>query len=597
MAAFYSALFSLTVLRAEARPCAAGQAQNCCLSPSCSVQRQQRKVKMYSVRHGELSAEELARRDLGAAVIDHSFDTTKGVASGVGAVTKGAVSGAAAVVAVPVAGFRHGGIAGALLGAVGGVCAGAGLAAAGVAIGGVQVVRGLAQTPSTIAGVVMHKEWDEKSGRWIVYNLQEEAKIALPMDEAAYVEYRKKGGAGELAADDAARALAAARGEPSDAAAAAAAPAAPAAAVAETELYDALGVTPAATAEQVKMAYFVRTLRAPSAAEEGGSGGGGGGATADLQLLGEACQVLSDAELRKLYDARGRAGVADAPLMDGAAFHAMVFGNDKFEPLVGKLQATTQYATTKSDADPATATTQYATTKSDADPAAVRNAAQLAQWKREVQCALNLVVLLQPLTSGQLSEADFRKEMEVAAEALASTPMGQTYLSSIGYVYAFEAETELQGKMGMLRPFEWAGHALLARHRLTRAGVVAADRQATLAEKQKKGASSEEAEAALATKAAEATMETFWRVTVLDIEDTLRSVCRKVLRDNGVTQAERAARARALLITGKIFHARGDPAAVPSAAETDALAAALAAKLKTDGAALAREADVKALSC
>ena len=47
-------------------------------------------------------------------------------------------------------------------------------------------------------------------------------------------------------------------------------------------------------------------------------------------------QVLSDDVLRSNYDHGGRDGVEGAPKMDSSALFAMIFGSEKFEPLVGK---------------------------------------------------------------------------------------------------------------------------------------------------------------------------------------------------------------------------------------------------------------------
>jgi hypothetical protein len=49
-------------------------------------------------------------------------------------------------------------------------------------------------------------------------------------------------------------------------------------------------------------------------------------------------QILSDAKLRENYNKFGRAGTEGAPVMDSTAFFAMVFGSEKFEPLVGEMK-------------------------------------------------------------------------------------------------------------------------------------------------------------------------------------------------------------------------------------------------------------------
>ena len=51
-------------------------------------------------------------------------------------------------------------------------------------------------------------------------------------------------------------------------------------------------------------------------------------------------QVLSDEKLRYNYDHGGKDGVEGAPKMDSGALYAMIFGSEKFEPLVGTYSAT-----------------------------------------------------------------------------------------------------------------------------------------------------------------------------------------------------------------------------------------------------------------
>ena len=52
-------------------------------------------------------------------------------------------------------------------------------------------------------------------------------------------------------------------------------------------------------------------------------------------------------------------------------------------------------------------------------------------------------------------------------------------------------------------------------------------------------------------------LESMWRVSLLDIESTLRHACNKVLSDQSVTKEARKSRARGLVVLGKVFQRYG----------------------------------------
>jgi len=53
-------------------------------------------------------------------------------------------------------------------------------------------------------------------------------------------------------------------------------------------------------------------------------------------------------------------------------------------------------------------------------------------------------------------------------------------------------------------------------------------------------------------------METAWRVTVLDVEATLRDATSKLFRDKSVTDAQKKLRAKALRVVAKVFKQAAD---------------------------------------
>ena len=123
--------------------------------------------------------------------------------------------------------------------------------------------------------------------------------------------------------------------------------------MADRELYDVLGtiahlivsstammasgVEPNATAAEIKKAYYLKAkLNHPDKHRDDPE------AHVKFTKIGEAYQILSDEQLRYNYDQQGKEGVEGAPQMDSAALFAMIFGSEKFEPLVGELQLASQ---------------------------------------------------------------------------------------------------------------------------------------------------------------------------------------------------------------------------------------------------------------
>ena len=103
--------------------------------------------------------------------------------------------------------------------------------------------------------------------------------------------------------------------------------------VTDDEYYRVLDVHTNATTAEIKKAYYLKARLSHPDRNPGDPE-----AHQKFQKIGEAYQVLSDEQLRANYDNRGKDGVEGAPKMDSAAMFAMIFGSEKFEPIVGELQ-------------------------------------------------------------------------------------------------------------------------------------------------------------------------------------------------------------------------------------------------------------------
>jgi hypothetical protein len=338
------------------------------------------------------------------------FSTSKprhaadGFAKGAGNILTGALAGAALLVSAPIAGAVEGRKSGGAWGAVKGfgmglglgIAGGAAMAAGGIGTGVYQMGRGVYHTPGAVNAISQGKEWDPEKKIWIIYNLIEESNEFMNLSDEDYLQKLLTGGDPEDIR----------KSESVPAGADARSPAKP---VADKEFYEVLGVPTNATTAEIKKAYYLKARQNhPDRCRDDPD------AHAKFQKIGEAYQVLSDERLRFQYDQGGKTGVEGVATMDSGAMFAMIFGSEKFEPLVGELELASQMAEAEQHSHP--------------------KLRAFRQRKREIKCALNLVTKLQTYVDTE-DEAAFVASLKEEAEELASTPFGGTLLSTIGVAY------------------------------------------------------------------------------------------------------------------------------------------------------------------
>jgi DnaJ-class molecular chaperone len=104
--------------------------------------------------------------------------------------------------------------------------------------------------------------------------------------------------------------------------------------VKDTELYDVLGVEPSATQSEIKKAYYkmARQTHPDKVGKDDPN------ANEKFQKVGHAYQVLIDEKTRKKYDEMGEEALKDLKVMDSKAIFEMIFGSEKFEPILGELK-------------------------------------------------------------------------------------------------------------------------------------------------------------------------------------------------------------------------------------------------------------------
>ena len=156
-----------------------------------------------------------------------------------------------------------------------------------------------------------------------------------------------------------------------------------------------------------------------------------------FQKIGEAYQILSDPKLRANYDAAGRDGVEGVPKLDSATLFAMIFGSEKFEPIVGcsytvLLQNYGRLRVNYVIGELKVASAMQAT-ENGAETTPFANKLQLfKQKKREIQCALNLVQKIQPYVDSNGDQNSFAELLMNEVKELSASPFGSTLVTTIG---------------------------------------------------------------------------------------------------------------------------------------------------------------------
>jgi len=304
----------------------------------------------------------------------------------------------------------------------------------------------------------------------------------------------------------------------------------------EPDYYELLGVDQSATPEEIKQRYYILAKQWHPDKRPGDPA-----AKDHFQRLGEAYQVLSNPNLRERYDQDGAEGL-DTNFIDASVFFGMLFGSERFEHLIGELAIST----------------------------AARNSGNLSQKQmqriqaqREQTLAINLKALLRRYVEGD--EAGFKESMVAEAKELASASFGELILHTVGRVYSMQAKIHLgnlwtSAVSGMAQRFNMLQHQLYAANaalQVYRAHAEMESLAASDAAQQPDGSNSstdaQHQRRQLEENALPLMLDAMWAANVVDIENTLRAVCKETLKDSSATGAVKRARMRALEELGKIF--------------------------------------------
>ena len=356
----------------------------------------------------------------------------------------------------------------------------------------------------------------------------------------------------------------------------------------DMEYYQLLGVTAAATAAEIKKAYYVKAMKShpdknpddPTAEET-------------FKKISEAYQVLSDPQRRTLYNMHGKAQQGSGMFMDPEQFFKQQFGGDKFVDIIGEISIAKDFKDAMSSANENS--TDVNTQKNDSLSLEERiriRTHRVSNLAENLVSKLSLYTEAFPYLDGTQSPpigaptdvlakealASFRLFAQIEADKLKTESYGVELLQAIGYTYILKADqwlakldtsngNVLQRALGFGSVFTGAikekAHIINEAYGTFRTALDLQNKFTKLQDLDKKrqdvsaselSSDEQDLRSKLEFEAATKGLEALWRGSKLEVEGVLREVCDEALSDSpGVTTEVRKRRATALRVLGEVY--------------------------------------------
>lgn len=362
---------------------------------------------------------------------------------------------------------------------------------------------------------VQGKRWDAVQRKWVIDNLNEEAKTldGIPADDDDIL--KTKEAEKEIESQD---------GKPVSASTTTKT-------VKETKYYDVLGVPVDAEDSKIKKAYYVKARKWHPDKNKSDE------AKVKFQEIGEAYQVLGDPKLRAVYDKQGEAGLSgdrtelSPDQVDPSLIFTFLFGNDSFNDIIGRLQLVTQTLAVGADGNPETMSI---------------DGKQMAELERRrvLRLALALRKRIEPYMKAGANLVGVKAAWKAEGEKLVEVRYGEEILNTVGTTYKLVA-TQIIGS--------WS-EGMDAQVKAAEMKYGAAKNAANAVQNAQNGGAGRESNGEDEDGGElPSYIEVYWNITVIDITTTLREVVMKLCKDASVDSDTRKKRAKAILELGTIW--------------------------------------------
>lgn len=426
-----------------------------------------------------------------------SYNTPKdiiaGASSGIKNISKGIIGGIGSMFILPIYGAKDDGLNGLIKGAGLGLCGGILLPITGTFMGGAQIIRGLYNTPEAIYSKLNGKIWDYENKIWIFYNFKEESSKILAESQEDFISKLKEKKESINIEDDKPQENNTNMHTPL---------------IKDTEYYDILEIETNSDINDIKSAYKKLAIKwHPDKnqlnLEE---------AEIKFKLIGEAYQILGDPEKKKEYDLLGKEGIENNSVLDSNQLFCLLLGTDELDFFIGELSVSMIMSLEKND------------------PIQI---IRFKQKRREITIANNILTLLD---NEELNAEIINEKMK----NINTTPFSNMIVNLIGYLYIEIAQNYLNNFKFILNSFNEFKRMIENKYKFSISLIKIMKNNGGKKKKENTNTNN--------------FIDIMLSLISMDIENTIKNVCFKILNDFGVSNNIREQRATNLLYIGSIFY-------------------------------------------